>query len=97
MPKMDEMLLKLEVFQYAMSLDLNMKYYHIQLRENASNLYTIIILWVKYCYKRLTMGVANSPDIFQQKMNDLFNGLEFINGYIKDILILTKRVWIDHI
>ena len=25
-------------------------------------------------YKRLQMGVANSPEIFQQKMNDLFHG-----------------------
>ena len=26
----------------------------------------------KYHYKRLPMGVDNFPDIFQQKMNDLF-------------------------
>ena len=29
MKKINEMLLKLEVFQYATSLDLNMGYYHI--------------------------------------------------------------------
>ena len=29
MPKIDEILLKLEGFQYAMPLDLNMGYYHI--------------------------------------------------------------------
>ena len=33
MQKINDMLLKLEVFQYATSLDLNMGYYHIQLRE----------------------------------------------------------------
>ena len=38
MPKINEMLFKLEDFQYAMSLDLNMRYYDIQLTENASNL-----------------------------------------------------------
>ena len=68
------MLLKLEVFQYVTSLDLNMGYYHIQLSENASNLCTIILPWGKYRYKRLPMGVANSPDIFKQKMNYLFRG-----------------------
>ena len=31
MPKINEMLLKLEGFQYATSLDLSMGYYHIQL------------------------------------------------------------------
>ena len=45
MPKTNEMLLELEGFQYAMSLDLNMGYYHIRLRTNASNLCTIILPW----------------------------------------------------
>ena len=45
MPKINEMLLKLEGFQYASSLDLSMGYYHIRLSENASNLCTIILLW----------------------------------------------------
>ena len=97
MPKINEMLLKLEGFQYAPSLDLNMGYYHIQLRKTTSDLCTIIIPWGKYRYKRLTMGVANSPDIFQQKMNDLFHGFEFIRAYIDDMLILTKGYCTDHI
>ena len=43
------------------------------------------------------MGVANSTDIFQQKMNDLFHVFEFIRAYIYDILILTKGYWKDHL
>ena len=73
-PKINEMLLKLEGFQYAASLDLNMGYYHIRLSEKSINLCTIILTWVKYQYKRLPMGVVNSPEIFQNKMNDLFHG-----------------------
>ena len=46
-----------------MSLDLNMGYYHIRIREQASNICTIILLWGKYNYKRLQMGVCNSPEI----------------------------------
>ena len=74
------MLLKLEGFQYAVSLDLNMGYYHIRLRKNASELCTIILRWRKYRYKNLPMGLANSPYIFQQNMNDLFHVLEFIRA-----------------
>ena len=51
----------------------------------------------KYRYKRLPMGVANSPDIFQQKINDLFHGFEFIRAYIDDWLILTKRDCMYHV
>ena len=67
------MLLKLEGFYYSTSLDLNFGYYHIQLSKNKSNLCMIIIPWLKYRYKRLPTRVANSQDIFQPKMNDLFN------------------------
>ena len=47
MPNVNEMLLELEVYQYATSLDLNMRYYHFQLNENAIKLCKIIIPWIK--------------------------------------------------
>ena len=74
------MLLGLEDFQYDTSLDLNMGNSHIRLSEKASNLYTIIIPWGKYRYKHIPVGVDNYPDIFQQNMNDLFHGFEFIRA-----------------
>ena len=43
------------------------------------------------------MGVTNSPDIFQQKMNDLFRGFEVICAYIDKMLILTKEDWTGHV
>ena len=67
MPNINEMLFKLEGFQYATSLDLNMVYYHIRLIKNASNLCTIILPWGKYQYTRLPMGVTNSPEHLNRK------------------------------
>ena len=43
------------------------------------------------------MGVANSADIFQHKINDLFHGLEFICAYIYVFWVLTKLDWTDHV
>ena len=97
MPKINEMLLKIEDFQYAASLDLNMAYYHIQLSKNVSNLCTIILPWGKYQYKHLPMGVADLPDISQQKTTDLFHGFKFICAYIYEFFILTKGDWIYHV
>ena len=45
MPKISELLLKLEVFKYDMSLDLNMGCYNIRISKDASNLYIIILPW----------------------------------------------------
>ena len=56
MLKIREMILNLEGFQYTTSLDLNMRYYNIRLREEASNLFTIILPWGNYKYKHLPMG-----------------------------------------
>jgi hypothetical protein len=50
------------------ALDLNMGYYTIRLDLDASKICAIIFPWGKYSYKRLPMGIAGSPDIFQGKM-----------------------------
>ena len=97
MPKINEMLSKLEGFQYPTLLDLKMGYYHIRLNDNTINLCTIIIPWIKYRCKRLPMGHSNSPYVFQNKMNDLFHGFEFIRAYIDNLLVLTTGDWTDHL
>ena len=97
MSRINDMLLRLEGFQYDTSLDLIMGYYHTRLRKNARDLCTIILPWGKYRYKRLPTGVANYPNIFQQKTNDLFHGFEFILAYIYDLLVSRKRDWTDHV
>ena len=66
-PKIQDMLQKLEGFMYATSLDLNMGYYHLLLTPNASRLCTVVLPWGKYEYLRLPMGLCNSPDIFQKR------------------------------
>ena len=50
----------------------------------------------KYRYKHLPMGVANSPDIFHQKMNDLLHVFEFICAYIHDIYPNQRRLDKSH-
>ena len=81
------MLFELECFKYDMSIYLNMGCYHIQISENASNLCRIILPWVKYGYKRLPTGVRNSPDVFQQKFDEFFQGFGCIHEYIYDLFL----------
>ena len=74
-----------------------MGYFHIRVSKQDSNLCTIILTWRKYRYKCLPMGVSNSPEIFQEKINEMFRGFEFIQGYIDDFLIITKGDWSYHL
>ena len=82
MPEISEMLLNLEVFQYDTSLDLDM----VLLSQHGGN----------YKYKRLTVGVCNSPDILQAKVNKMFSLVLFIRAYINDLLIIAKSYFYDH-
>ena len=78
LPKIQDMLLKMEGFQYATSLDLNMGYYHIKLDADSRKLCTIVLPWGKYKYNTIPMGLCSSCDIFQEKMSELMQGLEFV-------------------
>jgi hypothetical protein len=91
LPKISDMLQKLEGFLYATSLDLNMGYYHMLLTPFECRLCTIVLPWGKYKYCRLPMGLSVSPDIFQEKMSELMTGLDFAHAYLDDLLFISTE------
>jgi hypothetical protein len=91
LPKVTDMLEKLEGFMYATSLDLNMGYYHMLLTPFSSRLCTNVLPWGKYEYCRLPMGLSISPDVFREKMSELMSGLEFSRAYLDDLLIFSTE------
>ena len=97
LPKIQDLLLKLEGFKYATSLDLNMGYYHIKLDPASRKLCTIVLPWDKYEYNALPMGLCNSPDIFQEKMSDLMQALHYVRTYLDDLLIISNGTFEDHL
>jgi hypothetical protein len=68
-----------------------MGYYTIRLDPDASKICIIIFPWGKYSYKRLPMGIAGSPDIFQGKMLELMESLEFVRVNHDDLLCKPGR------
>jgi hypothetical protein len=96
-PKIQDLLLKLEGFQYATTLDLNMGYYHIELSPFSKCLCTIVTPFGKYEYQRLPMGLCNSPDIFQERMYEIFSDLEYVRGYIDDLLVMSCSTFEEHL
>ena len=81
LPKISDLLQKLEGFTWATVLDLSMGYYHIVLDKESSYLCTMILSWGKYCYCCLPMGLNGSPDIFQAIMNDIMGDLPNVGAY----------------
>ena len=89
--------MKLEGFQWATALDLNMGYYHIELCPASKKVCTIVLPWGKYEYQVLPQGLSNSPDIFQENMSNLFRDLEFVREYIDDVLVTSNGTLQDHL
>jgi hypothetical protein len=96
-PKIAQMLQELEFFAYATSLDLNMGYYTIKIDSDAQKMCTIVTTFGKYQYLRLPMGVSCSPDIFQEKMSDLIQHLNFVRTYLDDLLVISCSTLEDHL
>ncbi len=74
-----------------------MGYYHVKLDPDSRKLCTIVLPFGKFEYQRLPQGICNGPDIFQEKMSELFDGFEFIRAYLDDLLNLTKGDFDDHL
>ena len=51
----------------------------------------------KYCYKLLSMGTSNPPEIFQEKMRKMFQGFGSIPEYIDDLFIIYMGNCSDHL
>jgi hypothetical protein len=96
-PTIAQMLQELEKFAYATSLDFNMGYYTIRLHPDYQKLSTIVTPFGKYQYLRLPMGISCSPDIFQEKMSDLMQHLNFVCTDLDDILVILSGTLDDHL
>jgi hypothetical protein len=96
-PPNSTVLQELEGFSFATALDLNMGYYTIRLDPDASKICTIIFPWGKYSYKQLPMCIAGSPDIFQSKMSELMESLEYVQSYLDDLLCISRSSLEDHL
>ena len=90
---------QMEGLTYATALYLNMGYYMLRLDPSAQRICTIILPWGKYLYLRLPMGVAGSPDIFQEqeKMSCLMETLDYRRTYLDDLFIIFKSSFDDHL
>jgi hypothetical protein len=73
-----------------------MGYYTIRLDPDAFKICTIIFPWGKYSYKQLPMGIAGTPDIFQGKMSELMESLEYVQAYLENLLCISMSSLEDH-
>ena len=88
---------KLELFQYATTLDLNMGYYIIRLSPPSQDIATIVTEFGKLRWNCLPISMCASGGIFQDKVDKLLGDIKGVKTYIDDILVLSKDLFGNHI
>ena len=43
------------------------------------------------------MGVLKSPNIFQEKISELFKGFNMVHAYIDGVLVISNNEFKDHL
>ena len=85
LPVIDDVIWKMNRFQFATCLDLNRSYHHFVLSPNSRKLLSIILPCGNFCYARMPQGLKISGDIFQERMTT----------YIDNNILYTKKDF-DH-
>ena len=58
---------------------------------------TSITLWRKDTHLRLHTGIIYTPDLFQEKISDSMERLEFINNCLEDLLCPSRGKFDEHL
>ncbi len=95
-PTIDEMLSRIDGFNYATGIVLNMGYMALCLDAHALSILRMIFLFGIFKYQVLPMGIKPATDIFQARMTSLFASMQdddvliCSNTFEKHMAILSK-------
>jgi len=95
LPRIGDILKRRRGYRYLTKLDISMQYYTFELDEESSELCTIATPFGLYRYRRLPMGIKVSPDIAQEIMEMVLDGIDGVEVYIDNIAIFSNN-WEQH-
>ena len=90
LPRIDDLLDRLQGAKVFSSLDLLSAYHQIKLTEEDAPKTAFRTPFGLYEYKVMPFGLTNAPSVFMAAMNDLFQDLPYVAVYLDDILIFSK-------
>lgn len=90
MPSLESIRAKLIGARYFSKLDLTSAFHHVRLGEKSKEMTTFMGPDGMYQFRRLNFGVTSAPEAFQQKMEEVLQGIPNTLVYIDDILVFAK-------
>jgi hypothetical protein len=92
LPRIDDLLDKIQGAKYFSSMDLLQGFYQLPLKESDRPKTAFKTTFGHYQFRVVSMGLSNSPSVFQRVMNQIFQKYlnKFVLIYLDDILIFSK-------
>ena len=87
MRTIDDITSQLHGAKYFSVLDATKGYWSIQLDKPSSLLTTFNTPFGRYRYLRLAMGIRSAQDIFQRKIDEIFEHMQGVTSICDDILV----------
>ncbi|XP_055590626.1 uncharacterized protein K02A2.6-like [Uranotaenia lowii] len=86
-PTIDEILRELGRAKIFTMVDARKGFWHVVLDEKSSRLTTFWTPFGRYRWKRLPFGISPAPEIFQNKLHEVLQGLKGVDCLADDILV----------
>ena len=90
LPTVDEVLSKLSGAKLFSKLDANSGFFQIPLAPSSRPLTTFITPFGRYHFNKLPFGLTSAPELFQQRMEKLLQGLDGVVCFMDDVLIYAS-------
>ena len=87
-PTLNDILPRLNNVQYMLIIDMSSIYHNLKLDKQSSYLTTFPCLFGRYWYKHLPFGAVPAGDMFQCKIDEIFNDMPNVFGIADDILVI---------
>ena len=90
MPTLEEVIVKLAGAKYFSILDAKSGYWQIKLDPESAKLTTFNTPFGRYHFTRLPFGIHSSQDVFQKKVDEVYEGIQGVSAIVDDILVFGK-------
>ena len=90
MPTIEEIMPKLTGMTVFSKLDASSGFWSIPLHPDSRNLTTFLTPFGRYRFCRMPFGVTVGPEVYQQKMDELLQGIPGVANFVDDTIVAGK-------